>query len=178
MIKRIKRAWRARHTVGSVTGETLPPCVHSESSQSWRVKGFEITALLCLCIHPDSDFIHPAPYWIITAHPIFPALLRWWVTLRPQQWLRCESQKVTCPYESHDSLLPVPWNYYWMKQEKNNKEKTMTGICANICLMKSTNDPYISDRDDDGCWITVVAYWIGSFYDTLVLVWHVTLPRS
>lgn len=77
-------------------------------------------------------WLHPALYWIITVDPIFPALSGWWLTLRPQRWLRCESQKMTCPCESHDSPLPVPWNY-------DSRTKTVTwDMCQHVHLMKLT----------------------------------------
>lgn len=77
---------------------------------------------------PLKLWLLPAPYWIIAVDPMFPALSGWWVTLRLRRWVRCESQKMTCPCESHDALLPVPWNY-----------NSVTGRCANVCLMKPQN---------------------------------------
>ena len=44
-------------------------------------------------------------------HQVFPAYEDRWLTLRPRPWLGCESHQVPSPDESHDSLLPVPWNY-------------------------------------------------------------------
>ena len=118
-------------TTGHMTKEKYYHHVCAVSHHSHG--GWKVLKCLSLCAHvTPSLWLHPAAYWIITAHPIFPALLKSWVILTLQLWLGCESPKMTCPCESRDSPLPVPWNYL-------SRNKIARGMCANVCLMKPNN---------------------------------------
>lgn len=146
------------------TGETLPPCVCCESSQSRRLKDFEMFELLCLCntltLTSSSAFLSNCCWSNISrpfklmSHTQTPVVTQVWVTAND------------LPCESHDSPLPVPWNY-------NSKNKTVTGICANMCLLEPQNYNASLMNTIMICKVEV-SLKLGHFNTRAILFWDVT----
>lgn len=66
--------------------ETPPPCVCSESWQTWQLNNFETSELLSLCNTSPLTSSALSPEYVLPATPTLPALScpTGWVTLRPQ----------------------------------------------------------------------------------------------
>lgn len=83
----VSNAVRYASQWGSLTREeTPPPCVCTESWQTWRLNNFETSELLSLCNTPPLTSSALSPECVLPATPTLPALSCpcGWVTLRPQ----------------------------------------------------------------------------------------------
>lgn len=111
--------------------ETPPPCVRTESWQKWRLNDFETSERLCLRNTLTLTSPRRSPEYLPLLQDFPPFHGDDESRSDPKLWLRCESQIMTCPCESHDTPLPVQLYF-------NSKNKTALGICANQCAWWNT----------------------------------------
>lgn len=97
---------KARHVKVHDTGEILPPCACSESSQPWQLNDFWNVWAFVPFVTPKL-WLHPAPSWIIAVDPIFPGLS---LVMSHAQSLAVTQVWVT----EHDLPLWVTWQVYFL----------------------------------------------------------------